>query len=132
VTDTTRARKLIVTPPAFRSLLTPIAHDNPQTYVFRGGELLLRETDLALPDPAVVKTLALADGNVFPVGVYRKEYCAAAWVARETQPPAGFMFKGLRSLFGRLDEETLAIAGRAFQIAAPAASPWRESPASAR
>ena len=107
---------MIVTPPTFISLLTPIAHDNPRTFVFRGGELLLRESDFALPDPAVVKALPVAAGNVFPVGVYGKEYCASTWVAHDTQPPAGFMFKGLRSLFGRLDEETLAIAGRAFQI----------------
>ncbi len=111
------ASRLIVTPSTFSSLLAPIAHDSPRTYVFRASEMLLRESDLALPDPAVVKGLDIAPGNVFPVGVHGGEYCATAWVARDVKPPAGFFFKGLRSLFGRLDEETLAIAGRAFQIA---------------
>jgi len=108
---------LIVTPSTFRSLLAPVAHDAPRTFVFRAGELLLRESDLALPDPAVVEALAVGPEDVFPVGIYGKEYCATAWVARDAKPPQGFVFKGLRSLFGRLDEETLAIAGRAFQIA---------------
>ncbi|MEP7068549.1 MAG: NAD(+) diphosphatase [Usitatibacter sp.] len=94
-----------------------MAHDRPRTFVFRGGELLVRESDLSLPDPAVVKTLALPADNVFPVGVHDKEYCATVWVAREAKAPEGFHFKGLRSLFGRMDEDTLAIAGRAFQIA---------------
>ena len=94
-----------------------MAHDRPRTFIFRGGELLVREADLSLPDPAVVKTLALPADNVFPVGVHDKQYCATAWVSREAKAPEGFHFKGLRSLFGRLDEDTLAIAGRAFQIA---------------
>jgi NAD+ diphosphatase len=38
-------------------------------------------------------------------------------VAKDSQPPAGYVFKGLRTLWGRLDEETLAVAGRALQIA---------------
>jgi NAD+ diphosphatase len=108
---------LIVTPPSFTSLVAPIAHDNPRTFVFRGSELLLRADELALPDPAVVKTLDVESRNVFPVGLFRKEYCCTAWVASDAKAPAGFAFKGLRSLFGRLDEETLAVAGRAFQIA---------------
>ncbi len=108
---------MIVTPASFSSLTLPIAHDSPRTFVFRGGELLLREAGLALPDPAVVKSLAIGPERVFPVGVYGKEYCAAAWVARDAKPPEGYVFKGLRSLFGRVDEATLAIAGRAFQIA---------------
>src|SRR5262249_45587977 len=41
----------------------------------------------------------------------------AAWLPAEMAPPAGHAFKGLRSLFGRLDETLLAVAGRAFQIA---------------
>ena len=108
---------LIVTPASFSPLVAAVAHDRPRTFVFRGNELLVREDDLALPDPAVVKSLDIAPAQLLPVGVLDKEYCATAWVARETAPPAGYAFKGLRSLFTRLDEETLAVAGRAFQIA---------------
>src|SRR5260221_6198020 len=108
---------MIVTPSSFTSLLAPIAHDRPRTFVFRGNELLLRESDLALPDPSVVKALDIAPAHILPVGIHDKEYCAAAWVASDAKAPAGCVFKGLRSLFGRVDEDTLAVAGRAFQIA---------------
>jgi NAD+ diphosphatase len=107
---------LIVTPSSFTPLLSAVAHDHPRTFVFRGGELLVRESDAALPDPAVVKSLEVPASRFLPVGVHRTEYCAAAWVAADTRAPRGHMFKGLRGLFTRLDEETLAVAGRAFQI----------------
>src|SRR6187455_33951 len=87
------------------------------TFAFRGYDLLVRESDAALPDAAAVKLLDLAPASVLPVGTLRKEYCCTAWVPKETAPPAGYVFKGLRTLWGRLDEETLAVAGRALQIA---------------
>jgi NAD+ diphosphatase len=108
---------LIVTPPSFTTLLTPVAHDKPRTYAFRGNEILLRESDLALPDRAACEALAIPEANLFPVGLMEKDYCRAAWLPPETKAPQGYAFKGLRSLFGRMDEATLAVAGRAFQIA---------------
>lgn len=94
-----------------------MAHDAPRTFVFRGGELLLREPDLTLPDAAVLKALDVAPAQVFPVGVFEKEYCCAAWVEKSSEPPAGHAFRPLRSLFGRFHEELLSVAGRAFQVA---------------
>jgi NAD+ diphosphatase len=85
-------------------------------FAFRGNEVLVRESDIALPDAAVVKSLAIAPENIFPVGIFEKEYCAAAWVPKEMQAPSGFAFKGLRSTFGKWDEPLIAVAGRAFQI----------------
>jgi NAD+ diphosphatase len=85
--------------------------------VFRGNELLVRETDLTLPDAAVVKSLDIPPSNIFPVGVFEQEYCATAWVGKETQPPAGCTFKGLRFTFGKWDEALISVAGRAFQVA---------------
>ncbi len=108
---------MIVTPPSFTPLATALAHDRPMTFAFRGYDLLVRESDGALPDAAVVKSLDIAPANVLPVGLLRKEYCCTAWVAKDSAPPAGHVFKGLRTLWGRLDEETLAVAGRALQIA---------------
>ena len=108
---------MLITPPTFQSLFAPIAHDAPRTFAFRGNELLVREGDFALPGPAVVKSLGIPAGNVFPVGLLDKEYCCTAWVPKETPAPAGHLFKGLRSMFGQLDEPMLAVAGRAFQIA---------------
>ena len=79
--------------------------------------MLLREDDLALPDAAAFEALGADPANVLPVGLYDGAYCRAAWLARDAAPPSGFAFTGLRTLFGRLDEAALAVAGRAFQIA---------------
>ena len=108
---------MIVTPPSFTSLVAPVAHDNPRTFAFRGNEVLVRERDLALPDAAMLKTFDLEPSQVLPVGLLDKEYCCAASLPPDAKAPAGFVFKGLRSMFGRMDEATLAVAGRAFQIA---------------
>ncbi|HUQ27274.1 MAG TPA: NADH pyrophosphatase zinc ribbon domain-containing protein, partial [Usitatibacter sp.] len=108
---------MIVTPPSFTPLASPVAHDRPLTFAFRGYDLLVRESDAALPDPAVLKALDIAPANVFPVGLFRKEYCCTAWVAKDSGAPPGHVFRGLRTLWGRFDEETLAVAGRALQIA---------------
>ena len=112
-----KIRGLIVTPPTFVSLVAPIAHDRPRTFAFRGYDLLVREEDLALPDAATLKHFDLAPANVLPVGLFDKEYCCTAWLPREAAAPEGFAFKSLRALFGRVDEHTLAVAGRALQIA---------------
>lgn len=108
---------MIITPPSFVALVAPIAHDRPRTFAFRHYDLLVREDDLSLPDAAALKHFAIAPENVLPVGLFEKEYCCTAWVPRDAAPPAGYAFKGLRALFGRFDEHTLAVAGRALQIA---------------
>ena len=108
---------MIVTPNRFLPLLAPVERPRIRTYVFRGNELLLRESDLALPDAPIADSLALDAANVHPVGLLDEEYCRAAWVPKDAHPPVGHAFRGLRSLFGRVDEEMLALAGRAFQIA---------------
>src|SRR5258708_7750445 len=79
--------------------------------------MLVRESDASLPDAAALKALDPPPSNVLAVGLLRKEYCCTAWIPKESQPPAGYVFKGLRTLWGRLDEETLAVAGRPLQIA---------------
>ena len=108
---------MIVTPPTFRPLVAPEARGTVKTFAFRGNEILIREHDLALPDRAASDSLGVTDSNAFPVGLLGADYCRAAWLVKETQAPDGFVFKGLRSLFGRMDEHLLAVAGRAFQIA---------------
>ncbi len=107
---------MISTPPRFRALVAPLPHPSPRTFVFRGSELLLRE-DLTLPDVGAIAALGLDAERVVPVGALDEDYYRAAWIDRGHDPGAGFAFKGLRSLFGKFDERTLAIAGRAFQVA---------------
>jgi NAD+ diphosphatase len=108
---------LIITPASFEPLLEPVEQPEPRTFAFRGNELLIREPDAALPRLGALSGLSVAPENVFPVGLLDGVYCRAAWVPKDAQAPDGHAFKGMRSLFGRLDEPTLAIAGRAFQIA---------------
>jgi NAD+ diphosphatase len=108
---------LIVTPPDFSPLLDPVEHEAPLTFAFRGNELLVREADAAVADRDALGGLAIDAANVHPVGLWNGSYCRAAWVPKDAAAPAGHAFKGLRSLFSRLDEPMLAVAGRAFQIA---------------
>ena len=108
---------MIVTPAIFRPQLTPVAQRARRAFAFRGHEILIREHDLALPDASTLEALGVEPTHIHPVGWLGEEYCCAAWLPRDTQPAEGFAFKALRSLFGLMDEATLAVAGRAFQIA---------------
>jgi NAD+ diphosphatase len=106
---------MISTPPGFVAVLSPPAGAQPRTFVFRGSELLLRE-DFAVPADDELRGLPIDHDAALPVGTLQGQFFRAAMLEREAQPPAGFTFKGLRGLFGRLDEATLAIAARAVQL----------------
>src|SRR4051812_30221069 len=108
---------MIVTPSGFMPLVDAIEHAAPLTFAFRGNELLIREADAALPEAPALAGMPIAPEMMHPVGLWDGRYCRAAWLPRDAAPPAGHAFKTLRSLFGRLDEPMLAVAGRAFQIA---------------
>ena len=108
---------MIVTPDTFEPLLAPVERDAILTFAFRRNQLLIRSDDAALPDAAALAGLAPEPANLHPVGLWNGRYCRATWVPAEAEPPAGHEFQGMRALFGRLDEATLAVAGRAFQIA---------------
>ena len=94
----------------------PVAADGAHTFAFRGSVSLGREANLALRDEAALKALDIPGENVLPVGLLDGEYCCAAWVPSDAEPPEGHAFRGLRSLFGRYDDTMPAVAGRAFQI----------------
>jgi NAD+ diphosphatase len=108
---------LLATPQGFTPLYAPLDHPAPLTFAFRGGQLLVRASDAALPPAPVIASLALDPDRVLPVGRLADTYVRAAWVPDSVQAPDGFEFRGLRSMFGRMDDELIAIAGRAFQVA---------------
>jgi NAD+ diphosphatase len=108
---------MLKTPPSFVPLHLPRETSDAHRFVYRGDELLLRAGDLALPDASVCAALGIESGRSFPVGLLNNRYCSASWLDRDTPPPAGYEFKQLRPLFGALDDDLLAVAGRAFQIA---------------
>ncbi len=108
---------MIVTPPRFIALASAVDSRDSRTFVFRGAEMLLRLDDLALPDGKLCSALGLDEGGMLPVGLWDGAYCRTACVAQECEPADGYAFAGLRSLFGRVGDDFLAIAGRAFQVA---------------
>jgi NAD+ diphosphatase len=108
---------MITTPDTFSPLIEAIEYPRTLTFAFRGNELLIREADATLPEAGALAGLVLEADRIQPVGLWNGAYCRAAWLPRETVAPPGHAFKGMRGLFGRLDEPMLAVAGRAFQIA---------------
>lgn len=109
---------MLVTPSHFVPLHTPQPGAPEHIFVFRGGALLVRESDLALPDEADCLACEVSLAQARAVGMLGGHYCRAAWVdAGAAEPGNGFAFRPLRSLFGALDKHLLAVAGRAFQIA---------------
>jgi NAD+ diphosphatase len=109
---------MLVTPSHFVPLNAPQPGAHEHIFVFRGGALLVRESDLALPDEAACLALGVLLAQSRAVGMLGRHYCRAAWVdAGAADPANGFAFRPLRSLFGALDPHLAAVAGRAFQIA---------------
>lgn len=108
---------MIATPPFFIPLAAAQHAPQALTFAFRGNEILVREPELALPDAAAAAALGVDESRLLPVGLYQGAYCCATWLEPGAAPAEGYAFRGLRSLFGRMDEPLLAVAGRAFQIA---------------
>ena len=108
---------MLRTPATFTSLLVAQQHPAPRNLVFCGDALLVAEADLALPSTAQLAALQLDPAAFLPVGSLDGQYCQTVWLPSQELAPQGFVFRRLRSLFGSVDENLLAVAGRAFQIA---------------
>ncbi len=108
---------MLKTPSTFVPLMTAQDHAEPLNFVFCGDELLVREDDLALPHPMAVLMMGVAKSQFQPIGLLDGRYCQAASVPRGTPPVDGHRYAKLRTLFGVMDEQTLSVAGRAYQIA---------------
>ena len=108
---------MIVTPPAFEPLARAAESPGSHTFLFRGAEILVREADHAPANLEEAAALRDAIVGIEPVGLWSGRLFRSAWVERDAMPPAGLLFKGLRALFGRVDDSLVALAGRAFQLA---------------
>ncbi|WP_409032623.1 NAD(+) diphosphatase [Janthinobacterium sp. CG_23.3] len=108
---------MIQTPACFVPLMAPLTHADPLTFVFHRERLLLREADLGFPGAAALAAIGADLGRAHPVGLLDGRYCQVLWVDDERLPDDGHAYRGLRSLFGVLDDELLGLAGRASQIA---------------
>jgi NAD+ diphosphatase len=107
---------MLRTPDTFIPLLATQEHANPLVFIFRSGELLVCENDLALPDTNAGIPHGLHTEQMHPLGIWQAQYCCTITLASETKPEQGFVFKSLRELFGVFDDQLLGLASRAAQI----------------
>lgn len=84
-------------------------------FVCGENEVLLRRDAAELPSEEVLRRAGLDLSEVQMVGLLDGAPCLA--VSGGKEPPEGFEWVGLRSLWSRLDEQHFAIAGRANQLA---------------
>ncbi|MEC5386891.1 NAD(+) diphosphatase [Uliginosibacterium sp. H3] len=105
------------TSPLFAPSLDLSVTSHTKTFVFRGNELLIGETDMHLPDQAIVAHLPILDTLVQPLGVFAETPCHCVSVGMDTEAPAGFQFVRLRALLTAEPDTILSLAGRAYQIA---------------
>jgi NAD+ diphosphatase len=108
---------MLQTPASFVPLMAPQTHADPLTFVFYRDRLLLREADLAFPGAAALGAIGVDTAAAHPVGLWGDRYCQVLSVDDERLPDQGHAYRGLRSLFGAVDDELLGLAGRAGQIA---------------
>ncbi len=104
---------MLQTPANFVPLLQAVDHPAPLHFVFRGGELLVQAQDLSLPDSVTLTAFTI---SFQPIGLLDGRYAQAAWLPQDAEPPEGFEFRRLRSLFSQIDDQLLAVAGRAYQL----------------
>jgi NAD+ diphosphatase len=107
------------TPAGFTPLhVTPSAlSETTLAFAFAGAKLLIRGDEEAPVVPSlddVVRTMP--DGVHHYLGQLQGADCIAIALPDDATAPPGFTFTGLRALFLRLPEATLALAARAFQV----------------
>jgi NAD+ diphosphatase len=108
---------MLQTPVSFIPLLVAQHHAAPINMVFCGDMLMVRESDLDFPDQDTLAGMGLDPAQCQPVGLFGGRYCQTIWLHSGSVPAHGFVFRKLRSLFGAIDDDLLAVAGRGYQIA---------------
>jgi NAD+ diphosphatase len=86
-------------------------------FVWREDKILVRQGEPpTLPELGDVVRLGIGGTRLY-LGRLEDRDCVAIRVAADTPEPAGWQWCGLRSLFLRLPDPLVALAGRSFQIA---------------
>jgi NAD+ diphosphatase len=88
-------------------------------FVFRGGELLLHTTNIAetaIPRLADLTELSLISNRTNFLGELDGSHVYAVELPDSAEAPEGLAFRGLRQLYGLVDEQLFELAGRAAQI----------------
>src|SRR4029077_9924086 len=84
---------------------------------FRGTEMLVTAPPgVALPHCNHPNSLGMMPQRIQYLGVLGEQHCFAAELREGVAAPQGWVWQGLRALFGALDDAQFALAGRALQI----------------
>ncbi|GAB3369342.1 NAD(+) diphosphatase [Massilia agri] len=109
---------MLLTPPSFTPLFASRPDPHPLSFVFHAGRLLVRESDLALPDTALLAQLDVDRARLQPLGMLGERYCETGWFDSEPVLPPGYVLLSLRAvLFSNMDESLRGLAARAAQVA---------------
>jgi NAD+ diphosphatase len=115
---------MLQTPPEFMPLIQGQQHESPVTFIVHRNQLLLRNTSLQLPAPALLGQWAALDraarapGRLHPLGLWNGQYYQMLWLDEPLLPDDGeHAWHPLRSLFGLVDDHFLGLASRACQLA---------------
>jgi NAD+ diphosphatase len=106
-------------PTAYAPAIQPPAKSPERSlwFVFRGAELLVTASPaVALPHCVHPNTLGMMPQRIQYLGVLGEQHCFSAELAADVEAPQGWVWQGLRGLFGALDDAQFALAGRALQI----------------
>ena len=90
-------------------------------FCFRGDELLVHQADDVVSVPNLddkPHASSLVEVRRHYLGHISGTHIEAVELEHNAPAPSGFEFSGLRELFGRLDDQSMAMAGRAVQIVA--------------
>ncbi|MBE0625726.1 MAG: NAD(+) diphosphatase [Burkholderiales bacterium] len=91
--------------------------DDSLCFVFQQTSLLVAEGSKTaqLPGHGELAGLGAAPLRRLYLGTLGGRGCYAFEYGADTQPPADLLWQGLRALYGRLDDDLFALAGRALQ-----------------
>jgi NAD+ diphosphatase len=109
---------LLNSPPGFEPgfVLPAEIAGNALAFVWHEDKILVRDEEVPVL-PRVSDAMQLGvDGARHYLGQLDGLDCVAVRVAPDTPEPAGWQWRGLRSLFLRVPDAVLAVAGRAFQV----------------
>jgi NAD+ diphosphatase len=105
---------MLSTPQDFVPLMSARDTGRVLHFVLHRDRLLLTRHGLELPELAAVQQLGLQ--QPLPMGLWQGRYCQAWRAASEDTPGPEHSWHPLRSLFGTLGGDMLALAGRACQL----------------
>jgi NAD+ diphosphatase len=92
--------------------------DSAWWFAFRGNDLLVILVDemVRIPEASELSELEVPRQQRHYLGQLDGRPCFAVELTDRTAVPKGMSFLGLRGLFGRVDDQVFALAGRAAQI----------------